>query len=460
MPEGSSPREPTPEVEGPPATPLRRADLFAYALPMTAFMGVTMPLSIYLMKFSVDVLLISPAAMGLIVGMSRLWDAVTDPAAGYLSDRTHSRLGRRRVWMLASTFPIALTLFMVWSPPLALEGALLVLWVGLAMILYETASTAFIVPYAALGLELSTDYHERTRIFAWRHLVGSGGFAMGMAMVWLLRTSEDPRTAGTLVAALSGAAVIATVVFSVSRLREPAHHQDRGAVRILDAFRDVFRNPHARLLFLVYGIEAFGGASISALSPFVMDYIVKAPDALELFVVSYVFPQFVFTPLWIRLSRRMGKKRLWMLGMIPMILGFGGMVFLTEGSVALPLFLVFLIGIGGGIASVVAPAIQADVIDYDELHTGERKEGAYTAVWNFIRKSGWGVAMLFTGFLLEGAGYEANAEQPESAKTVILLLIGAVPAVGYLAGLLLMSRFRLDEQEHASIRQQLGERDT
>ncbi len=440
------------------ALPLSRDVLVAYGLPMAAFMAMTIPLSIYLMKFSVDVLLISPAAMGLILGLARLWDAITDPMAGYWSDRTHSRFGRRRVWMLGSTIPIGLTLWMIWSPPLALEGSLLVLWMAAGLLLYETASTAMIVPYGALGMELSPAYHQRTRLFAWRHVIGSIGFAFGMGFVYLLRTADDPRTDGWGIALAGGLLLLASVGFSVSRLKEPAGHQGRGGVRPRRAFADVLANPHARLLFLVYAAEAFGSASISALSPFVMQYVVKAPELLELFVASYVVPQFVFTPLWIRVARRIGKRRLWMLGTLPLAGGFGLMTQLQEGSTGLAFFLVMLIGIGSGIASVVAPAIQADVVDYDELRTGERKEGAYTAVWNFIRKAGWGVAILFTGVFLEAAGYEANAEQSASVQRTLLFLVGAVPAAGYLGGLLLLTRLRLDEAEHRAIRTALQDR--
>jgi len=117
--------------------------LWAYALPSAglAFMGILFTL--HLMKFSTDVLLISPLAMGTLLTAARIWDGVSDPGAGYLSDRTRSRFGRRRSWMIAAAPFLALAMLMLWAPPRALEGAALVLWMALALLVYETASTAF-----------------------------------------------------------------------------------------------------------------------------------------------------------------------------------------------------------------------------------------------------------------------------------------------------------------------------
>ena len=123
-------------------------------------------LSLYMMKFATDVLLIAPAVMGLIYSASRIWDAVSDPLVGYLSDRTTTRLGRRRSWLLISSLPIAITFYMVFAPPQSLEGPMLIAWVAVAVIGFYSAMTLFFVPHLSLGAELSDDYHERRRTTA------------------------------------------------------------------------------------------------------------------------------------------------------------------------------------------------------------------------------------------------------------------------------------------------------
>ncbi|SVC97595.1 uncharacterized protein METZ01_LOCUS350449, partial [marine metagenome] len=131
--------------------------------------------STYLMKFSTDVLLIAPAVMGTLLAASRLWDAVSDPVVGYLSDNTKSSVGRRRVWLYAAAIPMGMGMVMMWSPPLSFSGWLLVLWMGIALFAYETASTAFYVPHGALGVELTPNYHERTRLFGYTHMISAIG---------------------------------------------------------------------------------------------------------------------------------------------------------------------------------------------------------------------------------------------------------------------------------------------
>ena len=154
-----------------------------------------MPFSIWLMKFSTDVLLIAPGIFGTLFMIGRIWDAISDPVVGFLSDRSTAARGRRRAWMYASAIPVGLTTAMLWSPPFMLEGMALVVWMGSALLLYETAATCFFVPYGALGMELTSNYHERTRLFGYRHVIAAVGSMVGLGAVYLMRTASDPRTA-------------------------------------------------------------------------------------------------------------------------------------------------------------------------------------------------------------------------------------------------------------------------
>jgi len=423
-------------------------------------MGASLPISIWLMKFSTDELLIAPGAMGVIIMIARLWDGVSDPLAGHLSDSTRSRFGRRHVWMLGAALPLAVTLVLLWAPPPMLTGTALVLWMGAAYILWETASTGFLVPYAALGNELTQDYHERTRLFAWRHLIGVTGYGLGLGLVYSIRTSADPRQTAFVAALSGGVAVAIAIVYAWRFLPEPMEHQGRGSVDLWSGIRDVLRNPHARILLVVYAIESFGMGTIAFLTPYILDNVVGDISSLELVLVFWVVPQFVFTPIWLRVSRIVGKKRLWLFGMCLYALGFSANLVIGEGTVWILYAIVIVLGIGGGISTVVAPAIQADVIDYDEYLSGERKEGTYTAVWNLLRKSGWAVAAGIGGVALGAAGYDGELEvQPETVKSTILFLVGAVPAVAYALGALLFTRFSLNEREHQDLVAAISERE-
>src|SRR5262245_31703389 len=127
-------------------------------------------ISIYLMKFATDVLGISAAIMGTILFLGRgVWDSVADPIAGYLSDRTGTRMGRRRPWLLASAIPLGVFFVLLWTPPRDESPAMAIVWMSVMVVLFYTATTVFIIPHTALGAELTDNYHDRTRIFGGRH---------------------------------------------------------------------------------------------------------------------------------------------------------------------------------------------------------------------------------------------------------------------------------------------------
>jgi GPH family glycoside/pentoside/hexuronide:cation symporter len=162
--------------------------------------------------------------------------------------------------------------------------------------------------------------------------------------------------------------------------------------------------------------------------------------------------------MWLPLSRRFGKKRLWLFSMLLTAVAFGGMFFVVEGSVYLLTGLAWLAGLAAGCGAMVGPSIQADVIDYHEFMTGQRKEGAYFAAWNFVYKSATGIMIMSTLWVLEIVGFEPNADQTENAKLAIRLLYSVVPLVCYLTGAILLGAFSLDEVEHTRIRNVLDER--
>ncbi|MEM9176115.1 MAG: MFS transporter [Myxococcota bacterium] len=437
--------------------PLSR--ILFYSLPFTGYLAMSMPVGIWFAKFSTDELLIAPATIGAIVFLARAWDAVSDPMAGSLSDRTQARLGRRRSWLLASAIPVGLTYVMLWNPPAGLTGTGVVVWIAAAMLLWETTSTAFYVPYLSLGLELSKDYHDRTRLFGWRQALVASGFGASLGSLYFLQNAETYPDAELPVSVVTGVALALMIVVCVWRVPEPSHHQGRGGGGLGPAFGDVLRNPHARILLVVLGIDAFGMGSISALGAYMAEDVVRRADLLIPMMSTWMIPQFVCVPIWVRLSRRTGKKRLWLAGMASSIVGFFGILAVGEGDWRTTLVMVLLVGIGTSVSLVIGPSIQADVVDYDELRTGERKEGAYVAVWNFMRKAGAAVAMGLGLFLIDFAGYDPLAErQPERVLDAIRLSSGALPALSFLVGAFVFARFGLNEAEHRRLKAELAAR--
>jgi len=413
---------------------------------------------LYMTPFATDVLLIPPAAMGAIFLVSRLWDAISDPVAGFLSDRTQTRLGRRRPWIAAAIIPVCGVYVMMWSPPAALHGSALVAWMAVGVIGFYTAMTIFIVPHTALGAELTDAYHDRTRIFGYRHVIWTLGTVAAVGGMQLIIDSSSPREVAfqsSLVVALVTAALL---LFAVVMLRERPDFQGRGGTNPLHSYRDVWRNRHARLLLMIFLIENLGGATIGVLTFYVAKYVIMRPDLTAYFIFAYMGASILFIGMWLPLSRRFGKTRLWLCSMLLTAGAFGGMFFLEKDSIYLISFLAMLGGTAAGCGAMIGPSIQADVIDFDEYETGQRKEGTYFAAWNFVFKSATGITIMATLSVLDFVGFEPNVEQNEDVKFAIIALYSLAPLVCYLIGALMLNSFSLDEAEHTRIRQILDAR--
>jgi GPH family glycoside/pentoside/hexuronide:cation symporter len=444
------------DAEQTPRLPL--LDLLAYSLPTASVAYLGLLIGLYFFKFATDELKIEPAIIGTIFLVARIWDAVSDPLTGYLSDRTQTRLGRRRPWLLASAVPMAFAALAPWSPPAQLGSVGLVLWVAAGLLIWETVATTFAVPHTALGAELSTDHHERTRIFAFRHVASGIGFALVAAALYAMTTSEDKSATALRLALAGGVLSTLFIGLAVVRLREPEEHQGRTTAKPLAAIADVWRNEHARLLLIVFLIESLGAATLGVLGPYLTQYLMGDESLFTPLLVSYFVPSLLFVPVGLPLSRRFGKKATWVASMCLSGLAFGLLFFAAPGRAWLIYASGIGAGIGGAIGAMVGPSVQADVIDYDEYKTGERKEGTYFAIWNFVRKCASGLIGWLTGMTLQIVGFEPNVEQTETTLFAMRFLMGIFPFAAFAIGSLLFLQFRLTESEHARIRLELDAR--
>jgi len=449
------------------ASRLRWSVISAYGAPGVGAGYMYLLIGLYIMKFSTDVLLIAPAVMGTIFGISRVWDAVSDPLVGYMSDRTRHPLGRRRLWLLLSIVPISGTFIMVFSPPASLHGTELIAWMAVGVIGFYSAATIFIVPHMSLGAELTPNYHERSRLYGLRHAASTIGSILALVSMQLLINAERVSEAAVRQTAfeLSALAALVTaglILYAVAKLRERPDYQGRVNASPFGAFKDVWRNHHARLVLAVSFIENIGSAVIGILTLYVAQYVVGRPELAALIILSYMIPSTLSVPLWIPLSRRFGKIRLWMFSMMLTGVSFGGMFSLPWLEPDIRLVVIFglavFAGLAAGCGGTIAPSVQSDIIDYDEYMTGERKEGSYFAAFNFVHKSATGVMILITGYVLQFSGFVPNQLQTMNVQVSMVFLYGLLPLICYCIGAALFSRFTLDEATHQQMRDEMDAR--
>ncbi len=442
------------------SAPLAASMLIAYSAPMIAINFSLVLFMSYVNKYAIDVLLVPAAAMGLIFGIGRLWDAVTDPVAGMLSDRTQHRWGRRRPWIAASSVPVALFGWMVWAPPEGLSTIALVVWMTVAVFGFNTAMTLFLTPHQALGAELTRDHHAVSRIFTFRQAAGYLGMIPCLVFaVGYLMTAEDKRGSAETFAIVSGIAIIVLNAIAVAVLREPAENRRRGGSSTAGVARDVWRNEHARSLLTMIFIEHTGSGASMVVAPFLIQYVIGMPEATGQIFLFYVGSSLLSLPLWLRLSRTFGKKTTWMIGLVIGMAGYVSLFFVGAGDLRWMQMVVTLTGACSSCGTVMGSSLLADVIDADELQTGERKEGAYYASYTFLYKASSGVMAMITGFSLSWTGFIPEASsQSDLVLLAIRALNGLVPFATILVGTLILARFGLTEAVHAEIRRALDAR--
>ncbi|NNL67623.1 MAG: MFS transporter [Myxococcales bacterium] len=435
-------------------------EILVYSAPVLGVFFANSLISFYFLKYATDVLLIVPALAGTILLGGRIWDAVTDPLVGHWSDRTRSRMGRRRPWFLASAVPLGLSVIALWSPPETLTGRALTLWLAVAFLVYLTFYTTFRVPHMALGAELTRGYHDRTRVFGVMQIVENAGILLAAGGLAFIENADAPREAAATLSRGIAVMVIVLVLWASWRLRERSEFQGRGGAGSYRAFRDVMANPHARLLVGIFFLEQLGFASLLTLMPYLSDYVVQTPGRTFLYLMGAIVSMAASVPAWIVLSRRFGKRAIWIGSLIAKLVIFASLAIVGEGDAALLAIGAIAFGVVAGAGNVVGPSLKADVIDWDEAESGERKEGAYFAAWNFVQKAAGGFSGWMIGIVLTATGFVANAAQGEAALLGIRLLASPWPLLLHALALVLVWRFTLDEAAHRAARDRAGSRRT
>ena len=335
--------------------------------------------------------------------------------------------------MAAAALPGALAFYALWSVPAGASPLLSAVWIGAALFFFFTASTASRIPYLSLGAELTRNHHERTRLSAIR--VGAeiiGIFAALAGLHWM-ENAASIREVSMTVAALIGTVCAASLIVAALMLPEPRENMGRGASHPLRAFSDVFRNPHARRLTAALLLAELGLGSLLVAVPYVTEMMGR-PGTSAITMLGFILPFAISVPLWIPLGRRFGKARcfaaasgLCALAFILLSTGAYDSEYAWIGCMA-------LIGFSQAAIRTFPESIKADVIDWDEAKTGERKEGTYFAAWNLADKAAGALSVGLVGFVIQGSDGGVSMEGVRFATSLMpagFLLLSMAPLFGF-----------------------------
>jgi GPH family glycoside/pentoside/hexuronide:cation symporter len=435
----------------------------AYAAPAYALAVVGIPIYVYIPKFYTDVVGINVMLMGYILLSVRIFDAVTDPAIGFISDRTNTIFGRRRPFIAIGSFFVSLSMYFLFNPPEA-SPSYSALWFGGCIYALFFFWTLVSVPYESLGPEITFDYHERISLFGIRDgflIAGTLAAAGSPALVeWLFNlsdTAQGERTKFFWIAVMYSPLVIGFSWWCVLSLKELPKKRVKRPMGIAKGLRQTGRNRPFVILLIAYTISAIGNNLPATLILFYVEYVLQSNSA-DFFLLIYFVTGIIFLPGWIFISRRIGKKKAWLTSMALNTGAFFGVFFLGPGDAVIYGVLVFLSGVGFGATLAIPSAIQADVIDYDEWLTGERREGQYIGLWSISKKLAAAVGVGAGLSILGAAGYTPNVEQSEQVKLALRTLYALVPSVCNLIAILIAMAYPISSKVHENIRKAIDDR--
>jgi glycoside/pentoside/hexuronide:cation symporter, GPH family len=458
-----------------------------------------------------------PAALaGSVLMVGKIWDAVNDPLIGILSDKTESpHWGRRLPWMLYGAIPFGLFFFLLWIVPPFGAGASagagagagetagqwgLFAYYVLIGVLSQVFYTVVNLPYTALTPELTQDYNERTTLNSFRFAFSIGGSIISLILAQVIFKLQMARQQQYLVlAAICAVLSVLTLYWCVygvrSRVlafeatrpkREP---QSWGAIlqelkatmalqfqifsgsgspgQFIRTLQRVFAEYSAFLSVIgIYLCSWLALQLTASIMPYFVINRMRIPESdVPLVLVGVQGTALVMLFFWSAMSQRYGKKAIYFMGMGLWLIAQVGLWFLEPGQLGWMYVLAIMAGMGVSTAYLVPWSMMPDVVDLDELTTGERREGFFYGFMVLLQKLGLALGIFLVGIALQASGFkEAVAgqsilpNQPESAVWAIRMVVAPLPAVFLLAGIVLTYFYPIDQAKHAEILLKLSER--
>ena len=415
---------------------------------------------------------------GILFFLPRVFDTFTDPIMGFISDNTKSKWGRRRQYVLIGAVMLGIAFIVMWQlyreDGLQYNFTYFLIW----SFVFYLGITIFGVPYVAMGYEMSNDFHERTNIMAVAQWIGQWAWVIA-PWFWVIMydqdlfPSADVATRELAVWVGIGCMVCAMVpgIFIKSESTVDADYAPlsirnigESLRKILQGFVDSFKSKPFRQLcfatFLIYNTFY----TIASFSFFIIVHYLFSGDAGAAGVWPTLFGSvgalattFVVIPIVARMSRVMGKKKAFIISQSISIIGYIMLWFLfIPGKPYLFLFALPFFSFGIGSLFTLMMSMTADVIDLDELNSGQRREGVFGAIYWWMVKFGFAIAGLLTGTIMSMVGFDPEAAvQSDSALLGLRAFYSGFPVIGTIAAILIMRSYEITEERANEIRAEI-----
>ena len=427
----------------------------------------------YMMFFITNVAGLNANLAGMILLIGRIWDGINDPLIGWLSDRTHSRWGRRYPWMVAASIPFAIFYFLHWIIPNFSNDNNTNQW-GLfwyyviISLLFDTTFTAVTLPYCALVPELTEDYNERISLNSFQSAFSLGAGIFGLIIAQIIFTivednSKNYIILGIVTGILANAAIYLCVLGTSKRFFSVQKNCDKTPISSeLISWRSqlqiIFNNrPFLNIIFLFLCSWLAVQLTATILPYFVVNYMGLTEKDFNLVAITVQLTALIMMFICNFASQKISKKAVYLIAMPLWILSQVGLLFLQPGQIGLLYFLAMLAGIGVAVAYLIPWSMVPDAVDLDELNTGKRREGIFYGFLIQFQKIALALALFLAGKALDLAGFipsvagKTPPQQPESALLAIKMSIGPIPALALIIGMILICFYPINREIHTEI---------
>ena len=414
---------------------------------------------LYLLYFYTDVVGISPSLAGLIYGIGMFWDAITDPFMGYIAERTRTRWGVYRPYLLFGNLPLALSfLLLFWVPPF--DGVILFIFLLFANLLHRTCFTLVSVPFSSLTPRITSDSQERTNLTGFRMMgaqTGTNLMALLAFPIIFWFGGEDESIGFLVLAAIAGLSAIAIHTITFITVKEPLNDQgiERVGGSLSEAARAVGKNGPFWLVFsatLIVGITTiFFGNNLIYYTKYALD--LHEHQGTILFTSGIV--AFLSIPIWWLISNRVGKKITWLISSSITLVALMVFYIYEINTLLELLFLVAFIGFGSGAGGILFWSMLPDTIEYGEVKTGIRSESSLYGFMTFAQKGSIAFAIIILGIVLDYIGFKANELQSESTIESMKAIMTIIPTIGVATSLIIIYFYPIDAKMHKELLNQL-----
>lgn len=402
-----------------------------------------------LLPYLTDTLGVAAGLAGLVVLLPKAWDVLLNPVAGRISDRSTHPDGRRRPFLLRGGIALAICFALLFAGPTAPQGPAAA-WVVVLFLACASAYAFFQVPYVAMPSELTRDYTERTRLMTWRVVVLALAILVSGGLSPALRDALGPPWGYRAVGIFVGLLILGGAVgawWATKGASPVVHVTASGSLR--EQLRVVARARDFRALLLAYSVQALATGVMLAGVDYTARWVLGSPGASTALFVAFVAPALVVTPVWERVGTRTGKRPGFVAATLCFAVGALLVWVVRDLGLVAVAGAIALVGVGYAGAQMFPLAMLPDAAAVDADRTGENRVGVYTGVWTAVETLGLAFGPGVYALVLMVGGYVSSTggavTQPDSALTAIVLGFSVLPALLFLASLLLLRHYRIDE---------------